>query len=38
MSDKNSYWLKPLFKELFLLLLALYTIAKLIEYVKYNLL
>ena len=38
MTDKNSYWLKPLFKELFLLLLALYTIAKLTEYVKYNLL
>ena len=38
MSNKNSYWLKPLFKDLFLLLMALYTVSKLIMYLKYNLL
>jgi hypothetical protein len=38
MSNKNSYWLKPLFKDLFLLLLAGYGMAQLVLYLKYNLL
>lgn len=38
MSNKDKYWLKPLFKNLFLLLMAGYGLSKLILYIKYNLL
>ena len=38
MTMKQRYWMKPMFKTFFTLALAFYTVAKLIQYLKYNLL